>query len=112
MDVIAQERLIAVIQKTKDESLERKVAMVQTLTNGNLSQQQLQDELTAKKEALANDTRRFAESKYEMMRQQFQNEDAAYQRKLREMNGLTAKKCQLESDVARLVEHLAERSKM
>lgn len=112
--VIAQERLIAAIQKTKNDSFNQKEAIAQKLSNGDSIQQQLQDELTAKKGELTNNAQSFVnfDTKYDTMRHQFEEKNVAYMQKLKETNGLATKKSQLESDVAQMTTYLTERTEL
>lgn len=113
VEVIDQENLIAEIQKTRESSLKHKEKLLQTLTSSDSGQQALHDQLTAKKEELANGAQSAFnfDTDNQALRHEYKEKNNTYLLKMRDFKRKESKKNGVVFDLTNLKEHLTERSK-
>lgn len=110
LSVIDQEKFIAEIQKTSDDTMQQKEKLISASVNSVSIQQKLRDELAAKREELKNGARAVDnfDAKFEEMRKSYKEKNEIYLQKVRETKRIESKKKRIEDDLGRLKEHLVE----
>lgn len=111
--MVDQELFIAEIQKTYDDSMQKKEKFMAAINNSESGQQELRDKLEAMKLEFTNNARDVVnfDTKFDEARNNYKAKNDVYLQKLRDMKRVESRRVQIETDLTNLQEHFAERSK-
>lgn len=110
--VMDQEKFRGEVQKTLDISTAAKEQIVSDMVNSESNEQKLKDKYDENKLALEAQAQATAnyEAKFQEKRKHFLAKNEIYQEKARELKRLESKRNRIQSDIAKMNEHIEERA--